>query len=186
MEVFLEDIKWPKTLFDDKELRKEGLHLSDVIKSLERRAGLGYKGPGFNDMELTAEIGLLWERVLSKVMAEKYAVRPPQLLVDGIWLSPDGFAPDPEGEVPLVVEEYKAAWKSTRSSPADNFSYMVQVKSYCYALDTPIAIMRIFHLMGDYRGSGPIYRTARFVFTRYELEQNWKMILAEKARMEAR
>ena len=152
---------------------------------------MGYKGKGFSDMQLTAEIGLLWERVLSKIMREKYAMRPPQICVDGIWMSPDGIdfssclaiGPDPSDIVPVVLEEYKCAWKSSRHSPADNFYYMAQVKSYCRAIDTNVAVMRIFHVMGDYKGSGPIYRTARLVFTQHELEQNWAMILKEKERM---
>jgi hypothetical protein len=57
---------------------------------------------------------------------------------------------------------------------------MCQVKSYCYALDTPVAVMRIFHLNGDYRGSGPVYRVARIRFTEKELEDNWRMILRHK------
>jgi hypothetical protein len=132
---------------------------------------------------LTAEIGLLWENILSKIMGDKYAIRPPQIQIDGIWMSPDGIGPDPIGEVPLVVEEYKAAWASTRRPPIDNFYYMTQIKSYCKAIDTNVAVMRIFHVMGDYKGSGPIYRVARLVFTDWELEQNWKMILREKERM---
>jgi hypothetical protein len=186
MEVQITDTKWPQTLFVDDEERQPGLHLGEVIKSLEKATGLGYKGDGFNDMQLTAEIGLLWEDVLSRIMKEKYAVRPPQIIRDGIWMSMDGInndlcpGEDPAGEVPLVVEEYKAAWKSTRSSPEENFYYMCQVKSYCYALDTPVAVMRIFHLNGDYRGSGPVYRVARIRFTEKELEDNWRMILRHK------
>lgn len=183
MEITIEDVKWPKTLFEDEAEREEGLHLGTVIKSLMESSGLGYKGKKFTDMELTAEIGLLWERVLSKVMGDKYAMRPPQVQVDGIWMSLDGIGPDPLGEVPLVVEEYKAAWKSTKQSPVDNFYYMCQVKSYCRAIGTNIAIMRIFHVVGDYRGSGPIYRVARIVFTDWELNQNWSMVLREKDRM---
>lgn len=183
MQIEIEDVKWPKTLFDDEYPRPEGLHLSEVIKSLMESSGLGYKGDGFTDMELTAEIGLLWEDMLSRVMAAKYALRPPPLQVDGIWMSPDGIADDPLGVVPLVVEEYKCTWQSTKRSPIDHFYYMAQTKSYCYALDTTVCIMRIFHIMGDYRGSGPIYRTARIMFTRYELEQNWQMLLRHKERM---
>lgn len=184
MEIIIEDTKWPNTIWDDDgEDRKEGLHLGEVIKSLMEYSGLAYKGKGFTDMELTAEIGLLWERVLSKVMAEKYAMRPPQIQSDGIWMSLDGIGPDPLDEVPLVVEEYKAAWKSTKQSPVDNFYYMCQVKSYCRAIGTNVAIMRIFHIMGDYKGSGPIYRIARLVFTDWELDKNWEMILREKKRM---
>lgn len=183
MEIVTKDVKWPKTLFEDDEPRKEGLHLSTVIKSLMESTGLGYKGKGFNDMQLTAEIGLLWEKVLGKVMREKYAVRPPQICEDGIWMSMDGIGPDPLDELPLVVEEYKCTWQSTRRSPVDNFYYMTQVKSYCHAVETHVAIMHIFYIMGDYRGSGPIYRAARLTFTRRELEENWKMILREKRRM---
>lgn len=184
MEIDFKDVKWPKTLFDDEEPRAKGLHLGAVIKSLQESSGLGYKGAGFSDMELTAEIGLLWEQVLSKVMGEKYAMRPPQIQSDGIWMSPDGIGPDPLEEVPLVVEEYKATWQSTKRSPLDNFYYMCQVKSYCRIMGTKIAIMHIFYIMGDYRGSGPIYRVARIKFTEYELEQNWNMILRHKEEME--
>lgn len=183
MEITVEDTKWPKVIWDDEGEREEGLHLGSVIKSLMDNSGLGYKGKGFTDMELTAEIGLLWERVLGKVMREKYAARPPQLLVDGIWMSPDGIGPDPLGKVPLVVEEYKAAWKSTKQSPVDNFYYMCQVKSYCLAMETNVAVMRIFHVMGDYKGSGPVYRVARITFSQWELEKNWEMVLREKERM---
>ena len=78
MDVQITDTRWPKTLFDDTEPRAQGLHLGTVIKSLQDASGLGYKGGGFNDMQLTAEIGLLWEDVLAKVMREKYAMRPSQ------------------------------------------------------------------------------------------------------------
>lgn len=186
MQMAIEDVKWPKTLFPE-EKRGEGLHLGEVIRSLMNRAGIGYGNPksggGFNDMQLTAEIGLLWEDVLALVMRNKYANRPGQIQSDDIWMSPDGIGPDPLGEVPLVLEEYKAAWKSTRSTPDENFSYMTQIKSYSRAVGTNVAIMRIFHVMGDYKGSGPIYRVARFVFTDRELEENWEMILKEKERM---
>ena len=183
MEITIDDVQWPSVIWDDDEEREEGLHLGEVIKSLMSSSGLGYKGKGFTDMELTAEIGLLWERILGKVMAEKYAMRPPQIQVDGIWMSPDGIGPDPREEVPLVVEEYKAAWASIRRSPADNFYYMCQVKAYCYALGTNVAVMRIFHVMGNYKGSGPMYRVARIVFSDLELKQNWDMMLRERDRI---
>ena len=176
----MEEVKWPKALFEDDEDRKEGIHLGEIIDHVMDEIGIGYKGGGFTDMELTAEIGLLWERVLSKVMGDKYAMRPPQIQEDGIWMSPDGIGPDPDGLVPLVVEEYKATWQSSKKSPTENFRYMAQVKSYCRAVGTNTAIMRIFYIMGDYKGSGPIYKTCRLDFIDMELEQNWDMILRGK------
>lgn len=194
MEISFVDEKWPKTLFEDTEPREEGVHLSAVIKSLMDSSGVGYKGKGFSDMELTAEIGLLWERALSKIMREKYGLRPPQMLTDGIWMSPDGLqfcsaltiGPDPEAVVPIVLEEYKCTWQSSNRSLADNFYYMAQIKSYCHSLDTPLTIMHVFYIMGDYRGSGPLYRKARILFTREELKANWDMIVKHKEEMERR
>ena len=194
MDIIIKDEQWPRALFEDADEREDGLHLGYVVKSLMDKSGMGYKGDGFKDLELAAEIGLLWERALSKIMREKYAIRPPQLLVDGIWMSPDGVStddplssmsvgPDPEGEVPLVVEEYKATWRSTNKNPIDNFYYMTQTKSYCRAVGTTVVVMRIFHVMGDYKGSGPLYRVARIKFTEYELQSNWEMILKHKRRM---
>ena len=183
MEIEIEDVKWPKTLFDKTEPRQPGLHLGEVIKSLLNNTGRGYNGRGFSDMELTAEIGLLWEDVLSKVMGDKYAVRPPQVQKDGIWMSADGIGEDLLGEESFVIEEYKAAWGSSRKSPTDNLYYMTQAKSYCYAWETPIVVFRIFYVVGDYRGSGPLYRTARIRFTDRELEENWTRIINEKERM---
>lgn len=186
MEIQITEDVWPKTLFEDEEERQPGLHLGTVIKSLQDKSGLGYKGTGFNDMQLTAEIGLLWENALSKIMKEKYALRPPQISVDGIWMSMDGInndlcpGSDPAGEVPLVVEEYKCTWKSTKSNPTEDFYYMCQVKSYCRAIATNVAVMRIFYIMGDYKGSGPQYRIARIKFTDRELDDNWKMIIQHK------
>lgn len=184
MEYTIEDVKWPKVHFDNIEPRKEGLHLTDVVRSIiDRSSSFRGKGKGFTDIELTAEIGLLWERVFSLVYRDKFAVRIPQLQLDGIWMSPDGVDSDPLDEVPLVVAELKCTWKSSRSTLIDNFYYMAQVKSYCYALETNVAIMHVLYLMGDYRGSGPLYRTARIRFTDWELEENWTQILNEKERM---
>ena len=183
MEYEFVDVKFPKTQFETE--RTEGLHLSHIIRDLLDKAGLGYKGKGFTDMELTAEVGLLWERVLSKVMGEKYANSPGELEKDGIILTPDGIGPDPMGKVPIIVEEYKATWKSNRTHPTEVLNYMMQVKGYCYVVETNVCIMRVLYIMGDYRGSGPMYRESRITFTKKELWDNWQILLghAEKEDM---
>jgi len=192
MEVQITDVLWEKTMFDDEgDPRREGLHLGTIINSIKENSGLAYRGEGFTDMQLTAEIGLLWELALSRIMREKYAVRPPQIQLDGIWISPDGVsftdsvgsmsvALDPASDTPFVVEEYKCTWKSTKRNPTEDWTYMTQIKSYCHALGTTVAVLRVFYLMGDYKGSGPQYRIARIRFTSAELEDNWKMIVQHK------
>ena len=183
MKMTYVDEKWPGVMWDDEEPREGGLHLGTITKSLIQSSILARKGKGFTDMELTAEIGLLWERTLSKIMGDKYAQRPGQIQKDGIWMAPDGIGPDPEGEFPIAIEEYKCTWQSSNRSPTDNFKYMIQVKSYCRAIETPIAVMRIFYIMGDYKGSGPLYRVARIEFTQDELNRNWAMVLQHKEEM---
>ena len=186
MEIESEDILLAKVMWEDVEPRAEGTHLGEITESIMKSAGLWYKGKGFEDMNLTAEVGLLWERILSLVMRDKYATRPPQICEDGIWLSPDGIGPDPKGEAHIVVEEYKATWQSSIRPPADNFKYMVQIKSYCRAVNTNVAILHVFYINGNYRGSGPQYRRFRIVFSDWELEENWKMILRHRQDMEVK
>ncbi len=168
------DALFPSTQFRGH--RTRGLHLSDIISDLLEKSGLGYKGKGFVDMQLTAEIGLLWEDVLAYVMGEKYAESPGEIEKDGIIMTPDGVGPDPVGLVPIVVEEYKATWKSTRTHPNEVVRYMMQVKGYCQAVETNTAIMHVFYIVGDYKGSGPMYRRCRLTFTDKELWENWEMI----------
>lgn len=190
MIVTAQDTPWPGPFFDTGEERQEGIHLSDVVRLIEQDMGLAPKGKGFNDLNAAAEIGLLWEIVLERAYRDKFAIRPPQICVDGVWMSPDGINEDvidpklnPEGRTGLVVEEFKVAWASTNKDTTANWKYMTQVKSYCRALGTNVALMRIFHVMGDYRGSGPIYRIVRLVFSNQELDDNWGMILRYKDKL---
>ncbi len=83
----------------------------------------------------------------------------------------------------MVLEEYKLTWKSTKNSITDNFYYMTQAKSYCRALGVNVAVFRVFYVMGDYRGSGPIYQVSRIKFSQKELDMNWDMIVKHKEEM---
>lgn len=167
--------------------RSEGLHLTDVIKYIEKKLDAQYKGTGFKNQALTMDIGFLWENVLSYVYGSLMALRPGEIICDGISCSPDGIGYDEDicntdkelivsGTGQPCVEEYKATWKSTKTSPTDVWYYMTQVKSYAYVLGLNIVVMRIIYLMGDWKGSGPQYRVCRIVFEDDEIENNWKMI----------
>ena len=176
MEYEFEDSLFPEVVWESP--RTEGLHLSDIIKDLLNKSGLGYKGAGFTDMQLTAEMGLLWERVLSHVAGMKYANNPlGELEKDGVLMTPDGIGPDPKGEVGMVLEEYKVTWKSNRTHPNEVLNYMMQVKSYCHVVETNVCVMKVMYIMGDYKGSGPMYRESRIVFTDKELRDNWDMLV---------
>lgn len=169
------------------EERTEGVHLTQIIKSIEKELGWDYKGKGFDDIDLTMEIGFWWEDMLGKVMADRMAAfRPGEVVKDGIIGSPDGLGPFPgmaDGEniilkpsKELILEEYKFTWKSCKKPPTDNWYYMTQGKSYCYMTGTTACLWRICYCNGNYKGSGPIYRECFVRFTEMELWQNWEMI----------
>jgi len=170
---------------------KGKLHLTDVIHAIEHRLDRHYKGNGFEDRDLTMEVGFWWEEMLGMVHANRHAVRIGEVEKDDIIGSPDGKGPDTgvvktvDGKPTLVVppipgkvvlEEYKFTWKSSKNSPSTNWYWMTQCKSYCHMLGLDTVVMRICHIMGNYKGSGPLYRVARIAYTERELYENWRMI----------
>lgn len=164
--------------------RSPGLHVTDVIHYLDTKLHGPHKGPGFSDLPLTMECGFLWEDLLGHILADRYVIRPPELTCDGIALSPDGIGPDPDGLVPAVLEEYKFTWMSTNKPPEKVWRWMIQIQCYLHATQLTVALLRVLYVMGDYRGSGPLYRVFRLTFTPDELLQTWTMILNYKKETE--
>jgi hypothetical protein len=93
---------------------------------------------------------------------------------DGIMMTPDGVNFDDEG---AYVEEYKLTWKSSSHDPIGVFKYRMQGLGYCKGLGLTRVLYRIMHLMGDYKGSGPLYRECRVRFTADEVLSNWEMLV---------
>jgi hypothetical protein len=146
------------------------------------------------DLPLCGELGFIWEDILSYFFGNRYTARIPEVERDGLICSPDAIGPDPWGEVPLVDEEYKLTWTSSNKDIEDNWYYMTQFKTYAYALNVPVTIVRIIHIMGDYswRGQqlvedgyrvGPVRKTYRMEWEKDELEENWNMILTNRDKM---
>ena len=152
------------------------IHLTSIISAIEKEMGWEYKGTGFKDFELAGEMGFMWEDVLTLVMAERYVgARLGEVEKDGIVGSPDGIGIDPEtGEV--VLTEHKLTWRSINKPIEKNWKWMTQAKGYCHMLDLDTVIFRVFHIMGDYAGSGPLPQTVRIRYNWKELEDNWKML----------
>lgn len=162
------------------------IHLSDIAKYIEHKMGYMKRSKGVEDwdMNLAAEVGFLWEDVLSRAFADRYAARIGEVEMDGIVGSPDGLSPnDPLGKEALVNEEYKATWRSTNKTPTDIWYWETQFKSYCYMLGVTVTVVRVLYLMGNYKGSGPQYKVFRMEFTPFDLRENWKMIVEHRDEM---
>ena len=118
------------------------------------------------DTRMQFEKGWLWEVALSRAFAEKAAVRPKAICLDGIWGSPDGVTEDG------AVEEYKCTMFSATKTPADMWRWIMQTKAYCKMLNTRRCVFHILHL-----SFVPVYHVWELVFSEREIEENWQAIL---------
>lgn len=170
--------------------RSAGLHLSSIYKVLMQRLQPARFG-GNKPMDMQrVEIGLLFENMLERALAEKFStVRPGEVFSDeGIAMSPDGVNPI-EGS----GEEYKATFMSSRDGlyeivevdgarhqiPRDKFvHWFVQMKGYAKWLGTRVFILRVLFICGDYsRPIQPQFKSYRIEFTEQEIEDNWAMLV---------
>ena len=161
--------------FTTSEGRSEGVHLSDIIKSIMVTLyGKDYDKEIDDLTRLRFEQGFLWEVALSRAFGAKGATRPSEINQDGVAMSPDGIG-DYEGTP--VVEEYKCTTKSSNHDISDQIAWMMQVKGYCHAMGYETAIFRILFINGDYKDRNPHYRVYRLDFSRLELQENWDAII---------
>lgn len=164
-------------------------HLTDIIKALEEHMGWAPKAK-WPEKWLTMEVGFWWEDMLGKVYGERSAaIRPDEVERDGIVGSPDGVGPDPgltdaDGKIIippdpniLVLEEYKATWRSVKTTPDKVWKYMTQAMSYCAMMELDVVVFRIAYLFGDWKGTGPQYKPYRIEFEQDEIDDNWAMIV---------
>jgi len=170
--------------------RSEGLHLSTIYGDLmgQLQPKRFDRSKPFNKVSI--ESGLVFENMLEKGLAEKFAtVRPGEL-----W-SPEGIIMTPDGVNPLLDagEEYKFTrmssriYKSNTSPYTDEYGmpnqkflhWFLQMKGYAKWLDTRKFVLRVLHINGDYdrkKESGPEFLSHLVEFTQPEIDENWTML----------
>lgn len=164
------DIEFPLT--GPGERTMDRLHLSDIYSDLESTLFPKTSKADMNN-RLWSEVGFLWEDALTRALADHCSERPGEVELDGIVGSPDGY-----DQSTGVLDEYKATWKSAHNAhPEQVWKWLVQVKGYCKMLGTTTVRFHVFYINGDYRGSGPIYRSYLFLFTQLEIDENWSMLV---------
>lgn len=181
--------------------RSPGLHLSDIIREIERDILGPEARPDKTPDQLVRlqahfEAGLLWERAFETAMRERYTEGRPwvkrqgEVEVDGVAMTPDALDTQ-EG----VVEEYKWTRVSLATVLREGFDkkwpgYMMQLKAYCRACKTTKGKLIVYFVNGSYKWGtpegDPLPKCWLFTFTRQELEENWLMILSKKREIEAR
>lgn len=175
--------------------RSDGVHLSSIIRYI-----MGREKAVYREKETTLEeigkrnsrfaMGMAWEHLLSwaisQVFPHESRVLVGELESDGISMTPDHVGLNEalyllDG---VVVEEWKATWRSARHAATDaefaeNFKpWLWQLASYCRALGTCEGLIRVFFIMDDYsfNAVGKPY-CWRVSFSEEDLDRNWEMIL---------
>ena len=173
-------------------VRSPGLHMSTIYNTLfeELEPTRFTKGDGPDKTKM--EVGTAFEEVLEIALAHRVCgVRPPE------------FAATPDGElVPVGTEnsvafspdhllfngvmrlgEFKATWMSIRGGIEDKKfdKWFVQMKSYCFPLQTTAARLYVLFINGDYSYKPPdggcVLKAWDVEFSMRELEDNWRVLM---------
>lgn len=166
--------------------RSLGLHLSDIYNDIAVSSGIDNFTKGEGGPNLRMEMGFIWERSLEAEFKKRameplkgglVIVRPGEITVEGICMSPDGVCMEP-----LKLQEYKLTWMSSNRDPQDNWRWMTQVKCYLYGISSvfcqqiTLCDVHVLYVNGDYRNSGPEYWLYEMEFTPTEIVETWRMV----------
>jgi hypothetical protein len=174
--------------------RTPGVHLSGVLRRIAIKSGIlkvdddeedldalfsRYSDgqPGDNAVFNRVALGMAWEDWYGPQIAGA-DYHPGEYSLDGVIGSPDCVYYGADGGV--IVHEIKCTWKSSRKPIEGEWLWMRQVQGYCRMVGTNYACLHVYHVMGDYRGSGPLLRLHSLEFTDEELETTWQLVLRHK------
>lgn len=191
------DLKFSSTGDD----RAPGLHLSDVIKTMQFERDKKFDPNKPLDYMLL-EQGHTWEEVLAHALQRRWlnanpdhaGHRPDPLFIDGIWMSPDWFVPDDATYGAPLIEEWKATKTSQNKVLEDHQWYwLVQLQSYLYGMSRHLGKrltkgrFRVWYINGDYTFDSKVsdlnllrgYVRYDVEFSWRELDENWKRIIQQ-------
>lgn len=148
--------------------RTPGLHLSQIYNDIENEL----YNPRKTDNPLWAQVGFLWEEVLTLAFKFVLGVRPNEVFYDGIIGSPDGYSPD-NG----YVDEYKCTWKSANKGIETKWKWHTQTMGYCKMIGgINVVRFRVLYINGFYNGEGPVYEDTYVHYDSVEIDNNWRML----------
>jgi hypothetical protein len=167
--------------------RTLGIHLSDIYSDIASSSGIDNftKDPNAGP-NVRMEMGFIWERTLEAEFKKRAmqpdptgpeVIRPGEIVVEGIPMSPDGICLDP-----WKLMEYKLTWMSSNRDPLDNWRWVTQMKGYLYGVstfferETVRADLHVLYGNGDYKHSGPEYWCYELEFTKQEIYETWAML----------
>jgi hypothetical protein len=166
--------------------RSAGVHVSTLVKRICQQLEPDRFANGEMDWN-RIEFGSTLERVIEEMWQRRrrLTVRPGEIQCDGIIGSPDAVTFE-DGD--LIVDEIKATWMTSRGCPEDRkfWHWLVQVRAYCWMLQTERARLHVFFVNGNYRDErAPQFLVWDLLFDRRELQENWQMLVNASADVKA-
>jgi len=177
--------------------RSKGLHLSKIIRDIMMTLEPSVFKPDMvnggivkfsRETQVKFEVGFVWEEMIQRSWLPAQGlsgelIQPGEQTLDGIHMTPDAF-----NIKEWAIEEWKATWRSMNKAATVELLYknfwhwMVQIKAYCWAMETERARLRVLFLNGNYtyglEGSGPQIRLWEIEWDPKELRDNWVMLIA--------
>lgn len=188
--------------------RPAGLHLGDVVRAMKIAAGENVKDIPGEAPWLRASVGFWWESAVEYMLQgmtydealeqsfkrhmiagqRQGVVKQLRLEADGIHMTPDALDP----KVPQL-ESYKLTWRgagkaATLEDFEENFwTWHLQEKAYAKAAGVTSCRWIVLWVRGDYKGAqGPMARECTVKWTPAELDENWRVVLAQAEALKAR
>ncbi len=165
--------------------RADGLHQSGILAYIARK--IGKLKPDERDEDeypMIFAMGQMWEEFIFSFYPE-IKWQPGERSRDAIHVNCDGITPG------VQVEEAKATFKGVMSGEdfihaPKQWIWQHQGREYNYQYDYLQERWHVFHVRGDYKTFGPVYKTYTVGYTRKEVERTHEMLLlnAEAARAE--
>jgi hypothetical protein len=124
------------------------------------------------EVRRTMEMGFMWEDVI-RARRQDIGHKADPITVDGITMSPDNYDPDTH-----IVHEIKATYRSTKTTPDAIWTWVTQLKSYCWGMQSQIGQWHVLYICGDYgRPMHPVMLDVEVRFSQKELTDNWKSVV---------
>jgi len=171
--------------------RSPGIHVSDLVRAAAVDLGLlePDETPGqFNRVSINRMCaGLAFEEWYQKQIPASAGLvyHGGELAWDGVSGSPDAW------QYPQTWHEFKFSWKSANTPVAKYWYWLSQIQAYLYMggkmwgePERKFAVLHVYHVMGDYRGSGPIHRVTGLEFSQIELAENWTLLGRYRGKVE--
>ncbi len=178
-----------------KQARSEGVHVSNIIRSIALKVGFLDKKWG-DDLSLTdareitdpkgilrMRIGLAWEEHLIPTLCD-VVDHPGEMELQGVYMTHDGESVDRvftgSRGYEVIVHEVKTTYKSSKKAAdlKSQWMWLTQLKAYCKGLNTRYARIYILFLCGDYTYPiEPEYRVFEIEFTQEEIDSSWNTLV---------